>query len=432
LSTTTQVAASGGTMLERVERTAWRIPLPTRRLFITLAFVAAGALAATSLVAGWAASRNADTIANARDQGLGVARAATDFRTHLSNADALAAATLISGGLENPDSRAQYDREVLAASQALTDAALVGTDDDGDAIKDMGNGLVRYAGLVETSRANSRLGYPVGAAYLQQARTLANDDLAPRAEQLRRVGEQRMARAANTVGGPLGALVVALLVIGLLVLAGCALIVAGRTRRFAHPALLAAAAAVIGAMVLVTNGINTQSRELRAAATGDINAYVAANEAANDLSDLRVTEISAVAARGSGADLYTHFRESAEGLRDRLADAPGDDTALRELDTAVVAYTTTVDGDSGVRATDLDQGDNRAAAALSLTGASSDAFEKADGIATDNVTSEDQSLANRLDAASGADVEPLLPIVLGLLAAVLAVAGTLARGRRYR
>ena len=64
----------------------------------------------------------------------------------------------------------------------------------------MASGLVEYAGLVETSRANTRLGYPVGSAYLNQARDLANDDLVPRAERLRRVGEQRMAQAANSVG----------------------------------------------------------------------------------------------------------------------------------------------------------------------------------------------------------------------------------------
>jgi hypothetical protein len=420
-------------MLGWVERRAWRIPLPTRRLFIVLALVAASVLVATSLLAGWAASRNSSTIANAHDQGLGVARASTDFRTHLANADALAAATLISGGLEDPDSRAEYDEEVLAASQALTDAALVATDDDAEAIKAMGDGLVRYAGLVETSRANSRLGYPVGVAYLSQARTLANDDLAPRAEQLRRVGEQRMARAANTVGGPVGAMVVVLLLFGLMVLVGCAALVAGRTRRVVHPALLGAAVSIVAALVLVTSGIVTQSRELRRAATEDIDAYVAANEAANALSDLRVTEISAVAARGSGTALYTQFGEDAEALRSRLADAPGDETALAQLELAVGDYVSSVvESDTGVRATDLDDGDNRGAAADTLSGTSFQTFQAADELASELVSTEDTSLGDRLSNASGADVDPVIPTVLGLLAAGLAMAGTLARGRRYR
>jgi hypothetical protein len=208
--------------------------------------------------------------------------------------------------------------------------------------------------------------------------------------------------------------------------------VAGRTRRIAHPALLAAAAAVVGALVLVTGGILGQSRELRAAATGDIEAYVAANEAANDLSDLRVTEISAVAARGSGSALYTDFREGAEDLRDQIGAAPGNEEAVLALGDAVDDYVASVDGDGGVRSTDLEAGDNRGAADITLSGASFDAFQTADDIATDNVADEDESLAARLDAARDADVEPALPIVLGVLAAVLAAAGTLARGRRYR
>ena len=59
--------------------------------------------------------------------------------------------------------------------------------------------------------------------------------LAPQAEQLRREGEQRMARAANNVGGLLGGVAVLLLVVGIVILVGCGTVVAGRTRRFASP-----------------------------------------------------------------------------------------------------------------------------------------------------------------------------------------------------
>lgn len=434
MSTATKAAAPTGSLLDRIEHAAWRVPLPTRRLFVTLALVAAGALAVSGLAAGWVAARNADTIADAREQGLDLATAATEFRTRLASADATAAGTLIAGGLESTESRAAYDEDVLEASRALTQAGLVATDDDAEDIGILASGLVDYAGLVETSRANTRLGYPVGSAYLNQARDLANDDLVPRAERLRRVGEQRIARAANSVGGPVGALAVVLLVAALIVLLGCSLIIAGRTRRIAHPALLLATLAVIAALAFVFDGIASQSRELRQAATGDIDAYVAANEASSTLSNLRVTEISAVAARGSGAPLYEEFGADTDALLTQLTEAPGDAGDIGELHSAVETYTTAVVDQ--VQATD-ESGDNRAAAQLALSTSpddtgSADAYDAAITVAERNVENESGDLAQRFDAAGDADIPPVVPIVLGGVAAVLAAAGILARGRKYR
>ena len=114
------------------------------------------------------------------------------------------------------------------------------------------------------------------------------------------------------------------------VLIGCSLLIAGRTRRVAHPALLAATVAAIAALALVANGIVTQSRELREAASSDIQAYSDANRTSSELSGLRVTEISAVAARGSGAPLYTTFEEQAAELLAELDEAEGDSAAIAE------------------------------------------------------------------------------------------------------
>ena len=61
-----------------------------------------------------------------------LATAVTEFRTRLVAADATAAETLIAGGFEDAERRAAYDRDVLAASQALTEAALVATEADAE------------------------------------------------------------------------------------------------------------------------------------------------------------------------------------------------------------------------------------------------------------------------------------------------------------
>lgn len=427
MSTATKAGPPAGGVLDRVERTAWRVPLPTRRLFVTLALIAAGALAASGLAAGWVANRNARIIADAREQGLDLATAVSDFDTSLTAADARAAGTLISGGLEDRQSREDYDADMQAASRALVAAGLVATDADGDDLRVLTQGLSDYAGLVEASRANARQGFPVATSYLEQAQDLAQDRLVPTAEHLRREGERRMARAANDVGGVVGGLAVVLLLAGLGVLVGCSLVIAGRTRRIAHPALLAATLVAVGALVVVTLGIVSQGRELRRAASGDIDAYVAANSAVSGLANLRVTEIGAVAARGGGAALYDDFGAQADDLAGEIADAPGDDQLLADLYDAVGAYAAAVDE---VRALD-EGGDNRGAADLALT-TSQDAYGDAAAIATAGVDNEVGELRDRFDAAEAAGVHPAVPVLLGGVAALLAAGGTLARGRRYR
>jgi hypothetical protein len=420
----TGAAAPAGSLLGSIERRAWRIGLPTRRLFLVLAVATAAAIALSSLTSAWVVARHAGTIGDARDEGLGVARAATEFRTQLVSADAEAATTLIAGGLETPDARDRYDRAIVDAGRALTAAALVAPGDDREDIEALADGLVRYSGLVETARANSRQGFPVGAAYLSQARILANDDLVPRAERLRRSGEQRLARSANSVGGLSGFGAVAALAVGLVLLSGSAAVVAGRTRRLTHPALALAALAGVAAFAVVGWGVWSQGRELRAAATTDVEAYVAANDNAFALSSMRIAEINAVAARGSGAPLYEEFDQGAGELTSNLEAEDGN----AELLTAVEAY---VGAEQQVQEADAG-GDNREAADIVLTGDSATAFAEADERAADAVERAEGALADRLDAASDAEVNPLLPIALGALAAGAAAAGVLARARRYR
>jgi hypothetical protein len=411
-------------MLDRLERSAWAIPLPTRRLFILLAWLTAGVLAAGSLAGAAVTTRNAATIDRARDQGLGIARSATTFRTDLAKADAVAAGTLIDGGLESPDSRADYDRHLLQASRALTNAGLVAADADREDVAALADGLVRYAGLVESARANSRLGYPLGAAYLSQARDLANDDLVPRAERLRRVGEQRVARAANTVGGPAATVALALLVLGVLLTLGAGAVLAGRTRRVLQPALAAAVLAAVVVTLIVASNVDRQSNELRRAATDDVSRLIAANDASSALANLRVTEIGAVAAHGSGDALYEQFDKDAAALARRLGAASPPIVA----DDRLAAYITAV---AGVRAKD-DQGDNVKAAASTLSGPSSAAYAKVQTDAAHQVTEASDALASRIDRARHDRLPPLIPLALGLAAALAAALGVLARGRRYR
>jgi hypothetical protein len=84
-----------------------------------------------------------------------------------------------------------------------------------------------------------------------------------------------------------------------------------------------------------------------------------------------------------------------------------------------------------VEATDLG-GDNQAAAAVTLEGESLTTYERASSVAADDVAAADAAITRRFDKAADADIHPVVPLVLGVAAAALAVAGILGRGRRYR
>jgi hypothetical protein len=206
----------------------------------------------------------------------------------------------------------------------------------------------------------------------------------------------------------------------------------------------------LGVMVY---GITSQATELRRAAGEDIDAFVAANATSSGLSNLRVTEISAIAARGSGTDLYDAFDEESAALLDALEADGGDPSAAQvsELRDRIDDYVTTVGevramdegGDNlgaGQRALSLEPGGSALAYDLAATGQKVESNEGVlvppsppDPASAAGLAERDTAdLEDRFDAAADAGIHPVLPVALAVLAAVLAVAGTLARGRRYR
>jgi len=427
MSTTIRPAPSAGGVLDAIERRAWRIRLPTRRLIVVLATATAGAVIVASLTAAWVAARNNATIHEARVEGLGVASAATQFRTSLAAADAEAFGSLISGGIAIPpaDQNAAGSEETYAthledASKALADAALAGTSDDARDLRALSAGLTEYSGLVESARANSLQGFPVGASYMGLAHQLASNELVPTANHLRREGEQRVASAAKSVSGPLGVLAIVLLMVAALAVIGASAVIAGRTRRMLHPALVAAAVFALVSTAVMAFGIARQFTQLRSAATNEVDTYFDTNDISYALAQARVNEISAVAARGSGAPLYDQFHQGTETLDDLVEGT--------DLAGPVKRYE---DGAAAVEQKDM-AGDNQGAAAIALTGDSATGYQAAADAVTSDVEQAGDALADRIDGAEAASIPPLVPLGLGALAAGLAAAGILYRGRRYR
>jgi hypothetical protein len=119
---------------------------------------------------------------------------AVSLYASLSDANATAATTFLTGGLEPVSRRARYLADLRAATGSL--AALTreagGSADARAAIATISNQLPIYAGLVEAARANNRQGFPVGAAYLRAASNLLTTSILPAADQLYAIEARRL------------------------------------------------------------------------------------------------------------------------------------------------------------------------------------------------------------------------------------------------
>jgi hypothetical protein len=142
----------------------------------------------------------------------------------LSDADATAATTFLTGGLEPPAQRERYAGDVRAASGQL--ATLVrragGSKQTRVAVRTLEMQLPVYTGLVETARADNRQGFPVGAAYLRQASTRMREQILPAAGQLYEVEARRLNgdyRSGVSSGTLIAVTAAGCVMLGLLVLA---------------------------------------------------------------------------------------------------------------------------------------------------------------------------------------------------------------------
>ena len=204
------------------------------------------------------------------DRSEPLAYSAQKLYAALSAADAAAASAFLSGGIQTAPMRARYEQALADAASALADATAGVTDfDTRTAAAEMSAQLSAYTALVESARANSRQGFPVGSGYLREASSLMQTALLPGAERiyagnLAKVHEdQRAVGSVPTVGLVLMVLVLATIGVG-------SVIVFARTnRRFNIGLVVAAAAAllVIGWIIVATRLAAGDIEHSRAAGT---------------------------------------------------------------------------------------------------------------------------------------------------------------------
>jgi hypothetical protein len=227
----------------------------------------AGLLAASlawGAVAAWTVAEHASAAGNVVTVSEPLSLDAQQIYRSLSAADATEAAAFLSGGLEPLSLRARYQADITQAARELEAAtAAAGQSAAGSSLATLSAGLPHYAGLVETARADNRMGLPLGAAYLREASGLMRSTLLPAARDLSAQENAQLAGADQQATGlPWAALAVALIAAALLVAGQWWL--ARRANRIVNPGLLIASAAGLVSLVWLVTALTLARTNLDA------------------------------------------------------------------------------------------------------------------------------------------------------------------------
>jgi hypothetical protein len=170
----------------------WLITTPGRLVLASMLVVIAAVVCGAAAVSVERSRAHAADAVRSQTEPLLVQ--AVTLYTALSDANATATTTFLTGGLEPPARRVRYLADLRAASDALATLARdVGTAPvPHAAVVTITEQLPVYAGLIESARANNRQGFPVGASYLRQASGLLTGTMLPAAERLYAIEANRL------------------------------------------------------------------------------------------------------------------------------------------------------------------------------------------------------------------------------------------------
>jgi hypothetical protein len=372
-----------------------------------------------------------DSIINARNHAAQLVRI-QDIRSNLAQADAASTNAFLVGGLEPPDQRASYDAGIADATTAIASAS-AGSTADAPVLAKTNELLARYAGLIESARANNRQGFPIGSAYLRQASNLLRLQTLPPLARLVAAEQARVTSAYNDAAIANDALTVALaLAIVLLLLIQIWL--SAKTRRTLNMGLAVATVIVIVAALVGESAMSYaqhKAADVRHGALADSDLLATARADAFDAkSDESLTLIN----RGSGQAFETEYKKVILGASAALAAWAGGhhDAVPQNLLESLGTYDT---AHRAVRAKD-DGGDWDAAVRLATSNdkaGTKAAFAAFDTSSRTALTSKASQAADGLNSAqrplSGVAV---LMFLAGIAAAVLAWRGIAVRLREYR
>ncbi|MER7753126.1 hypothetical protein [Kitasatospora sp. NPDC097643] len=255
-----------------------------------------------------------------------LSQAAADINRSLADADTTAASGFLLAGTEPKAVRDRYEQDLSTAAKLIADAAARTTSSSPAQVwlAKLNQQLPVYAGLVETARADNRLGIPLGGAYLRYASEQMRTVLLPAAAQLAAIENDELAGDyAEAKAAPWGAYVLA--VITLAALAWVQVLLFRRTNRVFNPGLLGATAAVLaGALWLAVTGLTTNAA-LKDSDRDGATPLRALNAARVDVLTARLAENLHYVARGSTAKYADQWSKTTDHLsKDVPKDTPED------------------------------------------------------------------------------------------------------------
>lgn len=204
-------------------------------------------------------SQAADRVAT-RSEPLGV-RTQELYRA-MAEADAAAAAGLLSGGVEKQELREDYERSLETAQRALMSASSAGASGPvAELLSRLSVEIPKYREDVARAKAETRQGHPLGGAYLRAASRQMEQVILPAAAELHEIAAGRLrADHREATGVPSAAYLSGGFALAALLAAQ--VLLARRTKRVFNPGLLLASLAVMALLAWLTVGLSTARSEL--------------------------------------------------------------------------------------------------------------------------------------------------------------------------
>ncbi|MFJ3928749.1 hypothetical protein [Streptomyces sp. NPDC090029] len=370
--------------------------------------------------------------------------AASVYRS-LADANTTASTGFLAGAEESPAVRERYAQDISRASRLLVTAATHtdASSESGRQIAHLNEYLPRYTGLIESARANNRLGRPLGGAYLRYADALMTEDLLPAARRLHLAESARLeadheaARSWPLVAPAAG--VVALAVLGWAQRRNYRL-----TNRVFNRGLLGATVAAALVLLWVVGAQALASSRLHDADVHAQRSLDVLNDARIDALRARANENLTLVARGAvltddGKDdkyaaEYAQTMDTLGAALERALHHADDEEGRRPVDTAVRAmgeWRTRHDGAAGADR----EGDYEGAVrkVIGREGSTNECFDTVDAALAEALAHEQREFtAAAVAGRSALDGLAAGAALLTLAGAVAAILGVNRRLAEYR
>ncbi|WP_157751710.1 hypothetical protein [Actinoplanes derwentensis] len=224
----------------------------------------------------------------------------------LADADATAATAFLTTDGESAELRTRYLDDIAKATSALTVALRGADDEDAGQLRVVADQLPVYTGLVETARANQRLGVPLGGAYLREASGLMQQTILPAAATVFDRTNRLLSVEHRAAGGfPWPAALSVLLAGVALVMAQ--VLVSRRSRRTFNRGLVAASLVTVLALLWSGVALGVSGRHLGTGERDGVNLVRLLANAGRASLQARANESLTLVARGGGAEFEKKF-----------------------------------------------------------------------------------------------------------------------------